>query len=361
MAGTREQIVRIIESCRRAPSGENCQPWSYQWDGQKLSIFHDPDRARNIINHAGYVSYFSLGFLFEMMQIGAGNEGLQAKFNWHPQKKASDNHWANVEFDEVSQATDDLFATFSKRFTDRRPFKGGSLNDEVFALVERDAERFKACNIYFKADPTDDFLAYACKAETFFWTNRPFHKDYTRWLRLRKREAIATKDGLPWKSLGVNYPISRVLLACKPYKVQTIVNKLGYVSLAKKLVKKQICSGAGVCCITIPASNVDNLVEAGRLGMRAWLRLNQHDYGFHPMSLSALITHYFVLGVADQIHPWLADLGREGEPVLREYFGYGANEIPIWIFRTGISAGFPKQHLTPRLDIDELLRFEAAY
>ena len=353
-----DQIVRVVESCRRIPSGENCQPWSYVWDGQKLSVFHDPDRARNIINYNGYVSFFSLGFLFETMHIAASNEGLQAKFDWRLEKPSNENHWANVEFEESKSAPDGLLATLPKRFTDRRPFKGGSLSDEVFRLVARDAEQFLPCRLYFKDKPTSAFLDYACKAETFFWTNQPFHKDYTRWLRLLKREVLATRDGLPWRSLGVNYLVSRVLLACKPYQVQAVVNKIGYVSIAKKLVKQQILSGAGTCCITIPASNVDNLVSAGRLGMRTWLVLNQHDYGFHPMSLSALITHYSMLGVADQIHPWLSGLGREGETALRDYFGYGPGEFPIWVFRTGISAGFPKQHLTLRLETNELLKFQ---
>jgi len=354
---SKEQVIRIVESVRRVPSGENCQPWTFSWDGKRLNIFHEPGRAKNRINYDDYVSYLSLGFLLENIQIAASSEGLAPKFKWSPQKKEDSRHWAEVEFEEHQQP-DELFATLTTRFTDRRPFKKGNLRDEVFSLVAHDAERFQNCKLYFRDNPTREFFAYACKAESFFWTNKPFHKDYTRWIRLTKRETLATRDGLPWRSLGVNYLESRLLLICKPYKVQALANKLGFMSLAKKVVREQISSSTAICCLTVPSSNVENLIEAGRAGMRAWLRLNQYNYGFHPMSLSALIPHFYVLGVADRIFPGLSDLGREGESVLRAFFGYPEGEIPIWLFRTGITAGFPKQPLTLRLEIGEILNFE---
>jgi hypothetical protein len=354
---SREEVVKIVESVRRVPTGENCQPWTFEWDGQKLSVFHSPDRARNRINFRDYVSFFSLGFLFETIQIASSAEGLTASFDWNLKNRVSPDHWADVKFKALGQPRDDLFDTLSERFTDRRPFKKGRLDDALFARLKRDAQPFNNCRFYFRGDPTKEFLDYACNAETFFWTNEPFHKDYTRWLRLLKKEVMATRDGLPWRSLGCNYLISRVLLVCKSYKIQSLVNLLGYRSIAKKLVKKQVLSGAGTCCITVNESNVDNLVEAGRLGMRLWLRLNQARFGFHPMSLSALITHYQTLGVAEQIHPTLPELGKQGREALRRHFGYSQNEIPLWVFRTGLSAGFPKQHLTLRLETDELLTF----
>jgi len=355
---SREQIQSIIELTRRVPTGENCQPWSFRWNGKTLSVFHDAERSRNLINHNEYVSYFSLGFLFENIQIAASMEKLNARFSWNIDRKTDPRRWAEIEFEHRSQPIDDLVHVLDRRFTDRQLFKKGSLNDVVFSKLQDDARQFPNCKIYLKDKPTKNFLAYARKAESFFWTNRPFHSDYTRWLRLRKREVLSTRDGLPWRSLGVNYLVSRILLICKPYPIQSLFNKIGFVAVTRKLVRQQAFSSAALCCITVNKSNIDNLIEAGRLGMRLWLRLNQHNYGFHPWSPSALFAHFSAIGVAGEIYPSLTELGRQGEIEMREYFGYGKDEIPMWLFRTGITSGFPKESTTLRLHTTELLKFD---
>lgn len=351
---SKEAIRRIIDATRRAPSGENCQPWKFRWDGSTLSVIHLADRAQNQINYQGFVSLFSMGFLFETLHVAASAEGLVPRFTvlFNP----SQSIWAEVRFDRTDARPDSLSQMLDRRFTDRRPFLGGKIPADLITALENETTG-TGCRFYWCEKPTEELLRWACEAEVFFWHNDVFHRDYTRWIRLRTREALETRDGIPWWSLGVPYLVSRLLIPLKRYSYQKFANQIGFLSITKNVLRKQITSSAAVGCITLRSVSPDTVVEAGRLAMRAWLRCNQCDFGFHPLSLTALFAHYSRMGVADQVYPGLSEKGRRGEKALRNCFAYADGEIPLWVFRTGRTVGFPKERRTLRLETDELLYF----
>jgi hypothetical protein len=336
------------------PSGENCQPWAFRWDGNKLSVIHLPDRAQNQINYKGFVSLFSLGFLFETLRVAASAEGLVPHFTnlFDPDRPIC----AEVWFEPAGVPVDPLFPMLDRRFTDRRPFLKGTVPADLVSATANDAKD-TGCSFYWSEKPTEEFLRWTCEAESFFWYNDVFHRDYTRWIRLTTKEALATRDGIPWWSLGVPYLVSRLLIPLKSYKVQEFGNSIGFLKITKNVLRKQVKSSAAVCCITIRSVSPDTVLQAGQLGMRVWLRCNQCDFGFHPLSLAALLSHYSQIGVADHLYPGLSEKGRRGVAALRNCFKYPDNEIPLWLFRTGRTVGFPGERRTLRLDTSELLSF----
>ncbi|HED00536.1 MAG TPA: molybdopterin biosynthesis protein MoeY, partial [Proteobacteria bacterium] len=47
---SKEIIFKIVESGIWAPSGDNCQPWRFTWNGQKLLLFNVPKRDTSLYN-----------------------------------------------------------------------------------------------------------------------------------------------------------------------------------------------------------------------------------------------------------------------------------------------------------------------
>lgn len=351
-----ESVRRIVDASRWVPTGENCQPWRFKWDGRVLSILHDPERAKNQINYNDRVSHFSLGFLFETLRIAASAEGVSTKFRTRLGEGGP--VWAEAELDRTGTPADPLLEVLPWRFTDRRPFRGGTLAPDLLQKIEAGAVE-AGCRFYWSDKPTREFLRWVCEAESFFWHNEVFHADYTRWIRLKKEEILATRDGIPWWSLGVPYLVSRILIPLKAYKVQRFGNRIGFLGIARNVLRKQVRSSAAVCCITVRSPTPEAVVKAGELSMRAWLHLNEEGFGFHPLSLAALFAHYSRLGVADKVLPGLAEMGARGEAALRGCFGYAVDEIPLWVFRAGRMASIPERR-TLRLPTEELLTFEEA-
>ena len=77
MNKTTKAIERIVQAAAQAPSGDNCQPWRFVWDGKTLTIGHDEERARHGFNRVNHASCLSLGCVLESIHIAASGEKLR--------------------------------------------------------------------------------------------------------------------------------------------------------------------------------------------------------------------------------------------------------------------------------------------
>jgi hypothetical protein len=124
---TTRQVERIVTAANLAPSAENCQPWSFRWDGEVLSIAHDPDRARHVLNHREDVSRQALGAVLESIDVAAREEGLAAAARLSLDGP-SRSTWATVGFSPSAERGHELFSGLALRCTDRRLYRGGSID-----------------------------------------------------------------------------------------------------------------------------------------------------------------------------------------------------------------------------------------
>jgi hypothetical protein len=53
-------IFKIVEAGTWAPSGDNCQPWHFKWDGKRLCLFNVPERAFRLLGNWGLVSFLNI-------------------------------------------------------------------------------------------------------------------------------------------------------------------------------------------------------------------------------------------------------------------------------------------------------------
>jgi hypothetical protein len=53
-------LIKIVEAGTWAPSGDNCQPWRFKWDGKKLCLFNVPERAFRLLENWRLVSFLNL-------------------------------------------------------------------------------------------------------------------------------------------------------------------------------------------------------------------------------------------------------------------------------------------------------------
>ncbi|MDP3028969.1 MAG: nitroreductase family protein, partial [Deltaproteobacteria bacterium] len=62
-------IFKIVEAGTWAPSGDNCQPWRFTWNGQKLLLFNVLERDTSIYNSRQRASLIAHGAVLENMDI----------------------------------------------------------------------------------------------------------------------------------------------------------------------------------------------------------------------------------------------------------------------------------------------------
>jgi hypothetical protein len=69
MSLNKEHIQEIVAQAMFSPSGDNSQPWIFQWDGTTLNVIHQESRASHPLNPAGIASMISVGCVLETIAI----------------------------------------------------------------------------------------------------------------------------------------------------------------------------------------------------------------------------------------------------------------------------------------------------
>ena len=70
-------IEEIIKSASTVPTGDNCQPFFYQYNAEKeiLLVFHNPSVAAHVLNPHSSSSFISSGMLLFLIELAAKKQG----------------------------------------------------------------------------------------------------------------------------------------------------------------------------------------------------------------------------------------------------------------------------------------------
>lgn len=354
----------IVDACQRAPSGDNCQPWRYGWDGDVLTIRHDDERARHPINRGDHGSLLALGCVVESASIAASEHGLRASIAYGACAPGSSEPWATLRFGrDPGVVRDPSAAAIPTRCTDRRVFLGGELGIALGAELAADA--VAGTRVRCLATMSDELIGYAKLAESSLSADPVAFAAVMSWVRFTRRETESRRDGMPLPNLGVRAIDTPILwlLRAFPSLVRPL-SACGMASIQRSMVERQLRSSAGLVCVTITmpstsaAAKPHAVIDAGRSAMRAWLRLTLAGFGVQPMSLSSL--NAYLASATDLIEPAAAPFFRDGGAILGRAFGFGADELPIWMFRTGRSTPLPERMRTLRLPMEDVLDVASA-
>jgi len=352
-----DRVARLVALASAAPSGDNCQPWSFRWDGAELAVRHDEARAAHVINHNRHGSYLTLGCVIESIRVAAGVVGLAAE----ARVTLDEPSWARVRLTEGGSDVDRLGDALASRATDRRLYLGGSLRDAVFDAVRSEAAQIPACGLHLTDAPPRELLDYVTEVDAFAWRQGDVYRDIMRWMRFTRAEVEATRDGIAWNGLGIDLPELPGLRLTSSPTAQRLIALAGVHRASRMWAARQLSSAAALYCITVRGREREPLVAAGRLGMRAWLRLEQAGYGVQPFTLASLLAYNLeVVGLPASTRPEFVALFRRGLGVLKRGFGLAEDELPIWIFRTGKSSPLPAHLRALRLPVERVLSSEGA-
>jgi len=353
---TRKEILKLAI---RAPSSDNSQPFYFHWEGDKLHIFHDEERALRRGNNANTASLLALGCLLESITIAASGQDARFDYCLTFEDEPETGPWVSAELTADRRPADELLPGLAIRCSDRRLYQGGSLSDPVFEAVRADMTQFEGCHLYFQEQPGESFLTYLGQCETFLWDDPKAIPDVFKWVRWSDQEAKETRDGVHWRGLAIPFAISRLMkLAYKSERFRSFLRKTGAPLKSQRRVgREQIDSSAAVGCFTAVQVQPRLLVTIGRAFLRTWVRLNMAGYGLQVMALPSLHVFQHVTGVIPDDYP---DTSKKvftgGKAILQSNFGIPADETPAWMFRTGKSTPLPDDWRTYRLPLANVVQ-----
>ncbi len=348
-------LARVVRAASRAPSAENCQPWTFRWDGRRLQILHDAQRARKGQDRAFHDSLLSLGCLLVAFEVAAAAEGLALVVDLQLDEP---DHvcWAELRFRTGPGRGAELAVALARRCTDRRPFRGGSPDHPVFGTIRAEAERLPRVGLATLGPPSGRLLSFFQEAEGLVWSHEPTWVDVMRWLRVSQREVEESRDGASWRCMGFDLPELPGLSRLRSPRTRALLARAGAPRLAAAWHAHQLRSAGALVLVTVREPGRAALVDAGRLMMLAWLHLTEADHGVQPHSQQSFFLHEAAVGTlpADLGPPWRARYAAGLEQV-SSAFALGPGELPVMLLRTGISDSPPDWRWTLRRSLPELL------
>jgi hypothetical protein len=354
-----ELLRQLLGAAIRAPTGDNCQPWRFRWDGSTLLVMHEESRGRHAFNRNNHASWLSLGCLLEGLDLAAGRHGLRTRTELTAPNGGLAAPWASITFGTSGAQVDPLADALEQRCTDRRPYRREWLPAGLVDALTADGQSSATARLHLAQNLSEPFGRYVVEGDEIVMRSELAHRDLMKWLRFSSAEAVATRDGMPWWTFA-SYGESRVLKLCRSYSVQRFANRLGFVSAYKRNSRRLLAASSAIGLVTVETPGFHSLVEAGRLFLRSWLRLSLAGYGFQPLTLPSLSVYDFATGAIDGDTPeQFRRLYAGGRQLLQREFAYDAERLPVWMFRTGPVAP-PNWTRTYRLDLDGILELEGA-
>ncbi|MEZ4265862.1 MAG: hypothetical protein R3F39_05750 [Myxococcota bacterium] len=357
LANVPMHVRRIVEAGLSAPTGENCQPFRFLWNGQAILVTHDAARARHRLDVGDHASLIALGCLWEAMDLEASGLGFGLIATLGGSAVAAGLPWLTLEPTEAKRTPDPLRLALGVRTTDRRPFRGGTVDEARLALADghaaRGPEPFLRVVTLAEAGLRDYILA----SDELLWRDADTVRDALRWVRYTDAEVRRTRDGLSWRNLGYPAVASLGSLLVRRLPPLLALGRLaGGPSETRRHLARQLDSSAAIGCIAVANPGQSGLVATGRLAMRAWLAFARAGMGFQPLSLPSLCVYNSYTGVLPRRLPaHLRDHFSRGTNFLGGAFGLPTGAVPVWMFRVGHADPLEHEARSLRLPLEDVL------
>jgi hypothetical protein len=353
---SQEQIRSILNLAVRAPSGDNVQPWRFEWDGEALTVIFRPSLAHHVLDAGHSASGIALGCLLQSIEIAAATEGFSIQTGFKGFHK-NESACAEIRFVAGYRSNESWIDALSKRATDRRPFRGGRLPMEALQKTAAGFDQQHRAKVYPQHSVSNELLECLVSAETLTVVHPRIFPDTLPWIRMSRREVERKRDGMPWQGTGIGileYPVIRFMRRF-PGSFR-FLSRAGMRRIYAQRMKQLIKSSAGLLCFSAPDPGPDAPIQVGRLAMRLWLRLTELGYGVQPLTIASLFVYNARIGALDPESRRLFErCAPRAEEILHRAFGIPEGETPVWMFRTGLSGPLPRSWVTPRKELPRVL------
>ena len=267
-----DELRRREDTCRRAPSAHNTQPWLLSYAADEVSVHWDPARALPDSDPTGRDLFLSLGAFVETCLIVATDAGLPVR--------------AHIAIDEAGHrvarivAADTPYRTrFSARSVEGRrcargDYQPGPVPSEAVAEFGAGVRRLSCRRL----------AMLMTEADRRMFGTPAVARELREWLRLSPRHPRYTMDGLTDRALGLSRVESTALAGALSPTMYGVTRRLGLPAALAAGSRNLLRYDGSVLVLVGRASTAGHLVEHGRVLMRLWLALSERGLAVHPLS-----------------------------------------------------------------------------
>ncbi|MBI4509167.1 MAG: Rv1355c family protein [Deltaproteobacteria bacterium] len=285
-----EDARYLVEQAAWAPSGGNCQPWRFKFDGKHLHCTLDEERSFSFTNFQHLASYAAIGAAVENICLSSQAMGFDAEVDPFP-SPSQPQHVATISFKSSSRTdASPLFHQIQARCTNRRlgePRRFGRSDQEAL----RSVLSAKGAQLAFVSDrPKLDALGQVLGvADRVRFLSPVMHKELMHELRWTPKEVLATRDGLDLATLEFKAADKAVLRILSSPSAMTYLRKFGGGRALERPSREMLEGASAACLLAVPGFRPRDYFHGGRDMQRVWLFASARGLAVQPFGLPYLL------------------------------------------------------------------------
>jgi molybdopterin/thiamine biosynthesis adenylyltransferase len=278
----------VVEHGTLAPSGGNCQPWRFNFDGAKLWLIHDRQRSKNLLDGAHHAAYLALGAAIENMTIAAAQRGCRTRIVPFP---CPDDQTvvAGLSFDTAGHRSDPeqrlLFEQIRRRVTNRKVSTRLPLEDQQIGALKTAVTAY-GCQLHLLSEEQAlvEIGQILAAGDRIRFLCCELHRELMSELRWTAAEAQQSRDGIDLATLDLTPAQSAALKLIARPDVAALLRKLDGGQRLEESTLKAIRAWSAVGLITVAGQSPAAMLRAGQALERLWLQATALGLALHPMT-----------------------------------------------------------------------------
>ncbi len=353
-ASDMQTLEEILNLARWAPSGDNTQPWRFEYIGPREVVVHAFDTRDHVVYDLdGMASHIAHGALLETMDIAASAHGLRCEAQILATGDATRPQYRVCFFDAPGRAVSPLIECITRRATQRRPMKVGGLTQEIRAALKASVRDLDVDVLWF--DTPAARRAFATLLYRSAWIRLVTEEAYKVHSSVIEWHARYSADKLPEQALGVDPMTARMMQwAMRDWGRVQFMNRWFGGTLAPRiqldLLPGLFCAAHYVLVARAPLDTLAREVAAGRAVQRFWLTVTQHGMWQQPEMTPLIFSRYIEAGRRFTTNEAAIARAREVRDSFVGKIGRDTLARAFWVGRIGFGAAPHSRSLRFSLD-----------
>lgn len=279
-------ITTIIFESVNAPSGDNCQPWSFKIEGDSVSIYKKDQGNNNYLDFKSRGTLIAHGALIENIVIVANRYKYNTSISLFPDKNDT-NLVSKISFnkDEAIVSDDVLYNVIQKRSTNRKVYKKQPLSDDHKKSIIESSNNSKVLTHFIETEEQKRALFTATtQMEKIALQNESLHSLFFGSIVWTKREEQSKKQGLFLKTMELPPPVE---IFFKLLRYWPVAKALSFINFSEKVSQgnaDSYQSSSGALIFSIKDLQPESFIETGRVMERVWLQATSCGVAVQPLA-----------------------------------------------------------------------------
>lgn len=303
---SREQLHRILERARWAPSGDNTQPWRFEIPAEGHVVVRGFDTRDHVLyDFDGRASQIAHGALLETLRLAASCEGLRTEWFVRP-GCADDAPVYDVRFfADASVEPDPLARYIETRVVQRRPMRTTPLTDaQRAALVDAVGPAFRLRLFERFAERLAVGRLLWANAHIRLTTPEAFevHRSIIEW------NARYSDDRIPDQAVGVDPATAKLMRwVMQSWQRVDFFNRYLFGTVAPRIQLDLLPAlGCAAHILLLPPRSpqgIEDYLAAGVAMQRLWLAAEAQGLHLQPEMTPVIFRWYARAGRSFSAHP----------------------------------------------------------